>query len=30
MDVTNLHEILKELYTEMMPLCEDMADMAKG
>lgn len=30
MDVTNLHEILRELYSEMMPLCADMAGVAKG
>lgn len=30
MDVTNLHEILRELYSEMMPLCADMAGIAKG
>lgn len=30
MDVGNLHEILRDLYTEMMPLCADMAGVAKG
>lgn len=30
MDVANLHEILRELYAEMMPLCSDMAGVAKG
>ncbi len=25
-----LHEILRNLYTEMMPLCENMAGVAKG
>ena len=30
MDVGNLHEILRELYSEMMPLCADMAGVAKG
>lgn len=30
MDVANLHEILRDLYTEMMPLCADMAGVAKG
>lgn len=30
MDVTNLHGILRDLYTEMMPLCSDMAGVAKG
>ena len=30
MDVANLHGILRELYTEMMPLCADMAGVAKG
>lgn len=30
MEVTNLHEILRELYAEMMPLCADMAGVAKG
>lgn len=30
MDVANLHEILRELYSEMMPLCSDMAGIAKG
>ena len=24
-DWTNLHELLRSLYDEMMPLCEDMA-----
>jgi len=26
----NLHQILRDLYTEMMPLCADMAGIAKG
>ncbi|GHT02140.1 conjugative transposon protein TraJ [Synergistales bacterium] len=26
----NLHQILRNLYTEMMPLCSDMAGVAKG
>jgi len=26
----NLHQILRELYSEMMPLCADMAGIAKG
>ena len=26
----NLHQILRDLYTEMMPLCSDMAGVAKG
>ena len=26
----NLHQILRDLYTEMMPLCADMAGVAKG
>ena len=26
----NLHQILRSLYTEMMPLCSDMAGVAKG
>ena len=26
----NLHQILRNLYTEMMPLCENMAGVAKG
>ena len=26
----NLHQILRNLYTEMMPLCSDMAGIAKG
>ena len=30
MDVSNLHEILRDLYNEMMPLCADMAGVAKG
>lgn len=29
-DWTNLHELLRSLYDEMMPLCEDMANVAKG
>ena len=27
-DWTNLHELLRSLYDEMMPLCEDMASVA--
>lgn len=30
MDWDNLHQILRNLYTEMMPLCGDMAGVAKG
>ena len=30
MDFDNLHQILSNLYTEMMPLCADMAGVAKG
>ena len=30
MDVSNLHEILRELYNEMIPLCADIAGVAKG
>ena len=30
MDFENLHQILQSLYDEMMPLCEDMAGVAKG
>ena len=30
MDFENLHQILRSLYDEMMPLCEDMASVAKG
>ena len=30
MDFDNLHQILRSLYEEMMPLCEDMAGVAKG
>jgi hypothetical protein len=26
----NLHQILRDLYTEMMPLCANMAGIAKG
>lgn len=29
-DWTNLHELLRSLYDEMMPLCSDMASVAKG
>jgi hypothetical protein len=29
-DFSNLHTILESLYNEMMPLCEDMLDVAKG
>jgi len=29
-DFENLHEILRNLYTEMMPLCGNMAGVAKG
>ena len=30
MDFESLHQILRSLYEEMMPLCEDMAGVAKG
>ena len=30
MDFDNLHQILRSLYTEMMPLCANMAGIAKG
>ena len=30
MDFENLHQILRSPYDEMMPLCEDMAGVAKG
>ena len=30
MDFENLHQILRSLYDEMMPLCEDMAGVVKG
>ena len=30
MNFENLHQILRSLYDEMMPLCEDMAGVAKG
>ena len=30
MDFENLHQILRSLYDEMMPLCEDVAGVAKG
>ncbi|MDR0699823.1 MAG: conjugative transposon protein TraJ [Tannerella sp.] len=30
MDFENLHQILRNLYTEMMPLCGNMAGVAKG
>lgn len=30
MDFENLHQILRNLFTEMMPLCQDMAGVAKG
>lgn len=30
MDFENLHQILRSLYDEMMPLCEDLAGVAKG
>ena len=29
-DFNNLHQILRDLYTEMMPLCANMAGVAKG
>ena len=30
MDFDNLHQILRDLYTQMMPLCGTMAGVAKG
>ncbi|WP_433630390.1 conjugative transposon protein TraJ [Chryseobacterium cucumeris] len=30
MDANNLHEVLRSVYEEMMPLCADMAAVAKG
>ena len=30
MDFDNLHQILRSLYEQMMPLCGDMAGVAKG
>ncbi|KQS91773.1 conjugative transposon protein TraJ [Chryseobacterium sp. Leaf394] len=30
MEETNLHEVLRSVYEEMMPLCEDMANVAKA
>lgn len=30
MEPTNLHEVLRSVYDEMMPLCADMASVAKG
>ena len=30
MDFNNLHQILRDLYIEMMPLCENMTGVAKG
>lgn len=30
MEATNLHEVLRSVYDEMMPLCEDMATVAKA
>ncbi|MDR1864468.1 MAG: conjugative transposon protein TraJ [Bacteroidales bacterium] len=30
MDFENLHQILRNLYTEMMPLCENMTGVARG
>lgn len=30
MDFENLHQVLRSLYDEMMPLCADMAGVAKG
>ena len=30
MEFSNLHEILRNLYTEMMPMCSNMAGVAKG
>jgi hypothetical protein len=29
-DFDNLHQILRNLYTDMMPLCSNMAGVAKG
>ena len=29
-DFNNLHQLLRNLYTEMMPLCADMIGVAKG
>ena len=29
-DFSNLHTILRSLYDEMMPLCEDMSGVAQG
>lgn len=30
MDFNNLHQLLRDLYKDMMPLCMDMLDVAKG
>jgi len=30
MEPTNLHEVLRLVYDEMMPLCSDMATVAKA
>ena len=30
MEFDNLHQILRSLYEQMMPLCADMAGVAKG
>ena len=30
MDFENLHQILRSLYDEMMPLCSDIADLAEA
>ena len=30
MEPSNLHEVLRSVYDEMMPLCADMAAVAKG
>lgn len=30
MDFENLHQVLRDLYSEMMPLCGDMVGIAKG
>ena len=30
MEFDNLHAILRNLYTEMMPICSEMAGVAKG
>ena len=30
MNFDNLHQILRSLYEQMMPLCGDMAGVAKG